>query len=666
MKNRIFKILLLIIVTFGVYANSINNEFVWDDTHLIVNNPHIKNVNFIPKLFASDLYQNASRGDNIYYYRPMQMLSYMMDYFLWGLDARQYHVTNIFLHILNVLFVFIIAKELAGSELIAMASGLLFAVHPVHVAAVTYIAGRADLLMVLFLLFSFLVFIRNFKPGRPLKRLLSLSLLSFVFAVLSKETALIFPFILLAYLFIFYRRDRDQEERGRAFIYSLPFFIISFVYALFRFLKLGFIRKAMITSDGSMVTALLNAPKIIVEYFKLLFVPFNLHMEREVAFQSFLTVGYLAPLIILIVVIWTLIKNARKYPGALFGLAWFFIALIPVLNVFRINATVAEHWLYLPSIGLFISFSEGVFRSQRLKNVKIILMIFVLFFLSVLTFRQNTYWQNEETLYERTLWFAPNSARVNTNLSIVYLKQGKIDKALEKIEQSISIKPNDPVSHKILGNIYYKQKLFVKAYDEYKISIALDPQYAPSYLNLGALYFHQGLYDDAQKMFKKVIALNPASSQGHYNLGMVFNKRGDEEQAFIHINKALDLSPDNQDALFFLMHYYEKHRSSEELVEVYNRLVNMPIEGKAVIHSKLALIYDMAGDYKLALREFKNAVSNDHENAEYYNNIGVLYAKLRFFDKARQSWQQALDVDAEYEEAKNNLNKLNIGTNVSK
>ena len=231
-------ILFIILIILLIYSNSFSNEFVWDDEFLIIKNPAITSWNYAWIHFALDLYHSFSN-----YYRPIQMISYMMDFSVWRLNPFGYHLTNVFLHICVSLSLFILLQLMTGDKRIAFIGTLFYALHPAHTAAVTYIAGRADSLTALFSLLSLILFHRHFKAQRnnTALRLYIGSLGLFLLAILSKEISIIFPVIILFYRLFFISDDEVEKSRGIIKFHYLSWFVIIVgVYAVLRIHALNF------------------------------------------------------------------------------------------------------------------------------------------------------------------------------------------------------------------------------------------------------------------------------------------------------------------------------------------------------------------------------------------------------------------------------------------
>ena len=159
-KQRLIAAILIVLVGFGCYFNSLTSPFIWDDTGLITDNFLIKDFKYTGKIFSTDLFNQKSTGNN--FYRPLQSLSYMLDYHFFKLDAYGYHLTNVILQIIVGLLVYSFILIICGDGLTSLLTALFFMVHPIYVESVTYISGRADILVALFLLLSLILFTRGF------------------------------------------------------------------------------------------------------------------------------------------------------------------------------------------------------------------------------------------------------------------------------------------------------------------------------------------------------------------------------------------------------------------------------------------------------------------------------------------------------------------------
>ena len=194
-------IILLLLIGLYVYAGSLHNEFLWDDHTYMVTNPNIKDFSLLPRLFTTNMASTYVQDSR--YYRPLQMFTYMMDYSLWKLNPQGYHITNILLHLLVSLTLYCFVSLLSGKRSLAFFTSLVFVIHPIHISAVDFIAGRASSLSSLFILLSMIFYIKCVDEKNRTKNYILL-IAAYILALLSKEISLILPFLLVLYHFTFY------------------------------------------------------------------------------------------------------------------------------------------------------------------------------------------------------------------------------------------------------------------------------------------------------------------------------------------------------------------------------------------------------------------------------------------------------------------------------
>ncbi|MCK4245057.1 MAG: DUF3808 domain-containing protein [Candidatus Omnitrophica bacterium] len=502
--NRVI-VILLILCGIIAYVNTFGNQFIWDDTCLIVSNPIIKNWRWFPRIFLEDLYYRSSTSQ---FYRPFQTLSYLIDYSFWKLNPFGYHLTNMLFHIANSILLYFLTVILTKNRVVSLLTSLFFLLHPVQTQAVTYISGRADLLLLFFFLSSFILLLFYFSKKKRLCYLLSI--LSFVFALLSKELALIIPFFLLFYAYLFQKRR----------LFSLiPYFFIALIYIGLRSFWLApYSSQEMVPCP--FFVRLLTLPKIILSYLTLLIFPYHLHMERNVKLcRSLLGPSFLLPCFFLILVILGMVKlykRAKMAPDlrlAFFGISSFFLLLFPNLNIIiPLNAVMAEHWLYLPSIGLFLGVSISLNRLSKLGTLRKPIILFLVLVFSLYSTRvisRNRDWKDEIKFYKSTLHYVPFSSRVHCQLGLAYKKKGENKKAFE----------------------------------EYWKAIRINPQSFSAYNNIGVLYRAKGNYEMAKKAFEKALEVNPEFIKGYYNLGLLFSIQENYGEAIKYFKKVLSLSP---------------------------------------------------------------------------------------------------------------------------
>ncbi|MGC9069764.1 MAG: tetratricopeptide repeat protein [Elusimicrobiales bacterium] len=299
----------------------------------------------------------------------------------------------------------------------------------------------------------------------------------------------------------------------------LPFLIIAGLYILLRATVLNFKNTFNLYNEENIFTSnfhirLFTFFRVLTVYFRLLFLPFDLHMERSVeiatSLNSFSVIFGGLLFFGLLAVAFT---QFRAFPTLSFGIFWFFIGLAPTSNlVVPISGLLYEHWLYLPLVGIFlILFWLGEIIAQKYGIEKILFALSIIFltFLSVLTVNRNKDWSNPITFYTQTLKYAPKSYRIINNLGMAYADRGEHQKAQEFYRKAIALDPSNPVAYHNLANTYKAIGKKDLAIENFKIAISLNPRFFFSYNALLSLYLEERNYQEAKKIVEKYLEIDP-------------------------------------------------------------------------------------------------------------------------------------------------------------
>lgn len=377
---------LLFIAGLGAYWPALRGGFLWDDSFLVGENPFFKSPVFIGEVFRHYLYLDSMSG----YYRPVQNISYMLDYWLWASNPFGYHLSNIIYHVLTAFTMFALVKKLLpglvtavdwrsdaqrmpaeklaeNNHLLALAVALLWVVHPIHNAAVAYVAGRADSLADILAVCGWLLCIRA-DTARALWAKCALrfsAMLIGVLALCAKEIALIWMALFLFHLFVF---NRDKKLASK-FAAVIGVAVVMGSCVLLRHFATGGGAPAMGADPRTFAMRVILAFRALGDYTWLVFFPDFLHMDRIVfttnayanmeMWQAGIRFEYLS-LIGLAMIGLFIAMGVSKLPGQrlrLFALSWFMLGFLPISNLFPLNAQVAEHWIYMPSMGLLLFFA---------------------------------------------------------------------------------------------------------------------------------------------------------------------------------------------------------------------------------------------------------------------------------------------------------------------
>lgn len=508
------KIYLLVFLGLLAYLPFVSNQLFWDDEQFIYNNAYVKSF-AVDKIFTTNTVAGAGESSN--YYRPLTTLSFAIDYQFWGLNPIGFHLGNAILHTAAGVILFLILIELGLKKFPSLGLASIFLVHPIQTEAVSYANSRGDSFYTFLGLAGLFLFIRllknlpigfsiyDFKINLNQKWLAVGSTVFYLLSILAKEIGIAVAGL---YALVF---AKDWLEKKRVNKLALLTFFSSvatgLIYLGLRFTVLKFEQELNLFGESSLygsniIVRLLTFTKVIWVYFRLLLVPYPLHMERDIEIvTSLASIWPWLSLGFLLLIIWLGFKEYKnkKTTWIWFGACWMLIPLLPVSGIFPINGILYEHWLYLPQVGWWLmiygalAFFFGKFWQNKLfKQV----FSFIIGIWLLLTWRQNYIWANPVRFYNYTLGFA-QSARLHNNLAMAYADQNDLDGAITHYKKSIEISDLYPQTHFNLGNAYLEMDEYELAEKEFLRAIELSPGFFLPYRNLVAAYFNQKKFEEA-------------------------------------------------------------------------------------------------------------------------------------------------------------------------
>ena len=579
LNNKTCLLLFVIVAAgFSVYAFNLNAPLFWDDMDWIVNNKFVHSFSGenIKNWFTQNILAGIGLSSN--YYRPFLLFTFALNYAIGGENPLGYHLLSNILHIADAVLIFAILFFVFKSRFISFWASLIWLVHPLQTESVTYISGRGDPLNVFFMLLGLLVFykselmtsdaqrtsdVKTFSVGYNL-----LTAVFLVLALLSRETAMVFPFLAMVFYIAFISRDRFLRSLKKAFIKALPYFGIVFVYGILRLTVLNFENTLNFYSQSNLYTESFFARmytflNVLWTYAGLMIMPINQHMERSVTiFTYFWNLSTTTSFAVVLAVFWVLrylYKKEAKYSKPItnyqlpvtnfrvwfFAVGWFFVNLGPTSGITPINAQLYEHWLYLALLGpltLAIFYLHNIFKTGKkaFKIFVILLLVAVNVFFSALSIKRNIVWGNPIRFFENILKYEPGSARINNNLGYLYYDKGDKDKAAEYYQKAIETTGNlFPQPYFNLGAILQEKGDIRSAIVLFEKSIELDPNFSFPYPNLSVIYASQGDLVKATRYLEKLKELQPRLQRVYYNLALTYIERGDFESARKNLEEGL-------------------------------------------------------------------------------------------------------------------------------
>lgn len=520
----IFAACFIILITFVLYLPAIRGGFIWNDDTFLTENPAIKASHGL-----YDFWFTTHLPD----YFPLTSTSLWLEWRLWGKNATGYHIVNVLLHSLSAVLIWLVLKRLKVPG--AWIVGLIFAIHPVNVESVAWITERKNVLPMVFYLLSILWYLRFDSDGK--RSFYALSLGSFLLAMLSKTSVAMQPFVLLGCVW-WKRRTVGRRDIFRI----IPFFVLSGILSL---VTIWFqYHRAIgpeIIRDDSFLSRLAIAGLAVWFYLSKAIVPLKLtfiYPMWKIDESSFL--NYLPGL--LLVAMFVLFWHCRNSWGRpfLFGLGYYILTLLPVLGFFNIYfmkySLVADHWQYASIVGIIalvvgLSAYECERHGKVFRQLFIFVGIFVFGILSLLTWRQEHIYKNNETLWQDTI-------HKNDGAWLAYYN---------------------------LGNLMQRQGRIAAAIRYYSGAIKAKNDYAEAHNNLGAALSHKGDIENAITHFSEALRIKPDNAKAHNNWAIALARDGNIEGAITHCSEALRIKPDYAKAQRNLAHMLRLKSKSESL-----------------------------------------------------------------------------------------------------
>jgi protein O-mannosyl-transferase len=476
--------LLLVLFGAGVHIPALQGQLIWDDLYLARDNPFIKSPLLVLEAFRHYLFPDSYAG----HYRPLQNISYVLDYLIWNTDSYGYHLSNVLWHVGSGILLYFLLRELLrslGTHWLAKSGGtlshavstrfstaafffaLLWVVHPVHSAAVDYISGRADSLAFFFACAGWLLYIQARKMPQPWLRggFYALATLSGLLMLCSRESGCMWMLVFLLYTLCF---DRKRILKGKLVVLAACLAIAA-IYAGLRQLPESRSETVAPTSYSPATRAVLML-RALGDYGRLMVFPSNLHMERSISDPVSLVNGdgwrgsirleylSLAGAAVLAVFAFGAFRKGAGQNARIFGASWFLLTYLPTSNLFELNATVAEHWLYLPSVGFFIFLAGVAFElPAHFRRGAVALACTAVVALSARSAIRSSDWIDPETFYQRTFLAGGSSSRVGVNLAMLYSKRGEYGQAETILRKVLRVYPDYPVARNNLAEVSFRQ-----------------------------------------------------------------------------------------------------------------------------------------------------------------------------------------------------------------
>ena len=582
--------LLLAVAVLAVYLPVRNFGFVdYDDTAYFFENPHVLGG------FSTENVKWAFTTGEAANWHPFTWLSLMLDAQLFGSGAFGPHLTNVFLHLVNSILIFVLLRRLTANLWRSAAVAMLFAVHPLHVESVAWVAERKDVLSGFFGLLTLLCYTRYAAGDGSTQRrgfaspFYWLSLVLFACGLMSKPMLVTMPFVLLLLDFWPLRRFKNEPLR-RLLVEKIPFFFLSIASSVVTFIvqkKGGAVSTLTLLP---MSARLENAFVSYARYLGKIFWPVNLATPYPsphywTVLIVLLSVALFAAICVAAVVL------MKKYPFLFTGWFWFAGMLVPVIGLVQVGGqAMADRYVYLPLMGILVIVVWGAgeicgkYRVPR-RSVGIVAAI-VCFACAVRARNQVSVWENDGTLFGHALAVTRDNYVASVNLGTWYSKSGDVKGALNCYYNALRMNPNDPSVLYDVGDAFAKLGHFDEAISVYRHALEITPNQADILNNLGFALAQNHQLPEATTCFQEVLKLKPDSAEAHNNLATILFMQGNVEQAAKEYEAAVQLTPNDPQMLANLGDALVRLGRPKDAIQYYMRALQLE-PNNARLRSKL-------------------------------------------------------------------------------
>jgi tetratricopeptide (TPR) repeat protein len=549
-KRTVVLCLLLVAATLAVYNPVNRNAFVnFDDDHYITGNPHVlAGLHWGTVKWAFTNYYEAN-------WHPLTWVSHALDAQLFGLNPVGHHYTNVVLHALNAVLLFLLLQSATGFTWRSLMVAALFALHPVNVESVAWASERKNVLSMTFLLLALLAY--DWYARRPAVARYALVAGLFACGLMSKPQVITLPFLLLLWDYWPLGRFSADSATGRPagtralLLEKLPLFLMSLI-------------SAVVTMQAQKAGGAIHSPILY---------PFSLRLENAiVSYSRYLGKAFwptqLSPLYphpldllrfwqviasaILLLLVTTLVIHQRRRGYLLVGWFWFLGSLVPMIGLVQVGEqAMADRYAYLPFVGLFVMACWGVSEWAESKNFPAAWLavpaLAVIATLGALTYRQIGYWRDSETLWSYALQVTSvRSYKAHFNLAVTYDAEGRYDEAVRQFREAIDPRDDDPRIHLGLGVYDQRHGHAQEAIEEFQTVLRLSSDgamRADAYSNLGSAYQQLHDYGRAKANFAEALRLDRNRASALVGMGLLAEKSGDLEQAIAQYSRAMSVEP---------------------------------------------------------------------------------------------------------------------------
>jgi tetratricopeptide (TPR) repeat protein len=666
----------LVLGTVVLYWPVTHHEFViFDDRVYVSANDHVQQGLTLGNLKWACLTTVCSN------WHPLTMLSHMLDCQLYGLDAGKHHLTNLLLHALDSALLLLVLHRLTGAIWRSAAVAALFAVHPLHVESVAWVAERKDVLSACFGFLTLYFYAQYARPREtkgtgvsreiqpPAPRVSSstyywLAWFALALGLMSKPMLVTWPFVML--LLDFWPLGRLDTRTWRALVIEkIPGFALVIVGSVITYAV-----QAGTGATGAMtgMPMIMRFNNAVVSYGRYVL---KLIWPRDLA-VFYPHPGSLPPNWVALAAIFLCAASAcawitrKSHPYVFTGWFWFVGTLVPVIGLVQVGAqAMADRYMYLPSVGLFMVAVWGLGELSRGWRFQAPILscagVLAVALCAVLTRQQLAYWQNSETLFRHARSVTADNVVARANLALVLCEQNRIDAAVDQFKDVARMQPDYVEARNELGNLLAQQGHTNEAMAELQEVIRRKPDFPGAHCSLGRLLADSGRTDEAFAQYHESLRLKPDYPDAHYCLGHLLAARGQTDAAIAEFQAAERGNGSGAQVYYELGNLLSQKNRIDEAIQQYQTAIRLKPDF-ADAHNQLGRLLATTGRAGDAVAEFQAAVRAQPDDFEARNNWANVLAMQGQHDAAAAQFQEVIRLKPDYADAHFNFGNFLAGT----
>jgi Tfp pilus assembly protein PilF len=650
----------LVLLTLIVYWRVLGNGFVnIDDDEYVTSNAHV--LQGVTAKAVSWAF-TAVHSSN---WHPLTWMSHMLDYQLFHLNPAGHHATNLLFHILNVLLLFFLLNRMTARVWRSAFVAALFAIHPLHVESVAWVAERKDVLSTTFWLLTMLAY--YWYTLKPETKRYALVCILFALGLMAKPMLVTLPIVLLLmdYWPLGRAKSLDSATIGRLIREKLPLFALTALSCVITFLAqrrggaVGSLERFpfSLRVENALVSYVAYLGKMLWPRDMAVLYPFPASVPAFAVFGA---------AIALVVITAVAVRNRAARPYLAAGWLWYLVTMIPVIGIVQVgNQAMADRYTYVPLIGVFIAIAWGIpellsKRSPGGQTALGVLASLSVIVLAVLTYLQVGYWRNSVTLFRHTLASTSyNNYIAHGSLAAALLAAGKTDAAIEEARITVSLAPRAARPHDKLGAMLAGQGNLREGMEECRKALELDPKLSDAHYDLGAMLHKQGDIEGAMREYEETLRLNPEDPDARKMLALA-RSRGGARDSIADLLAAVEKSPKDYEAHYRLGIAYEAKEQPDKAAEEYGKAISLKPHF-AMAHNNMGLLLGKQGRLDDALAEFRQALRLSPKSADTLCNMAVALSMQGKSGEAMAALQEAVQITPENANAHGNLAILYFG-----